>query len=220
MSKKTRVASILSALPLKPRRREHLQVPADQIGQRLRALRQSRDLTLNEASQLTGVPAATFSRIETNKMSPTFGVLHRIIEGMGFDWRDVLTNQPRHRNSLSVCHADDIVTTPIANIPYEYALLHRDSSAGMITLRMQVDARTVDEAGGLAGHEGDEFCYVLSGELELHFEHGEPTRLRAGESALFSSHRPHAYVAPSPEGATLLVVLTPPAQAPAKPLAP
>ena len=26
--------------------------------------------------------------------------------------------------------------------------------------------------------------------------------------ALFSSHRPHAYVAPSPEGATLLVVLT------------
>jgi len=27
----------------------------------------------------------------------------------------------------------------------------------MITLRMQVDARTVDEADGLAGHEGDEF---------------------------------------------------------------
>ncbi|WP_175840061.1 helix-turn-helix domain-containing protein [Burkholderia arboris] len=220
MSKKSRVASLLSALPLQPQRREHLQVPADQIGQRLRVLRQSRDLTLNEASRLTGVPAATFSRIETNKMSPTFGVLHRIIEGMGFDWRDVLTHHPRHRASLSVCHAEDIVTTRIANIPYAYALLHRDSSAGMITLRMQVDARTVDEAGGLAGHEGDEFCYVLSGELALHFEHGEPTRLRAGESALFSSHRPHAYVAPSPDSATLLVVLTPPGHTPQKPASP
>ncbi|HEM7880644.1 hypothetical protein DF044_06360 [Burkholderia contaminans] len=41
---------------------------------------------------------------------------------------------------------------------------------------------------------------MLSGELELHVEHGEPTRLRAGERALISSHRPHAYVAPSPEG--------------------
>ncbi|MCA8274102.1 cupin domain-containing protein [Burkholderia sp. AU30280] len=61
---------------------------------------------------------------------------------------------------------------------------------------------------------------MLSGELDLHFEHGEPTRLRAGERALISSHRPHAYVAPSPEGATLLVVLMPPSQAPAKPLSP
>jgi len=39
-------------------------------------------------------------------------------------------------------------------------------------------------------------------------------------TALISSHRPHAYVAPSPEGATLLVVLMPPSQEPAKPLSP
>ncbi|PQV54810.1 helix-turn-helix domain-containing protein [Paraburkholderia sp. BL21I4N1] len=218
MNKKTRVVSIMSALSIKPPRRPRLQVPADKIGERLRTLRQSRDLTLNEASLLTGVPAATFSRIETNKMSPTFGMLHRIIEGMGFDWRDVLTNRPRSNNSLSVCHTDDIVTTRIANIPYEYALLHRDSSIGMVTLRMQIEARTLDEAGGLAAHEGEEFCYVLSGELELHFEQDEPTRLRAGESALFSSHRPHAYVAPL--GAMLLVVLTPPGYAQQKPASP
>lgn len=61
---------------------------------------------------------------------------------------------------------------------------------------------------------------MLSGELELYFAHGEPTRLRAGERALISSHRPHAYVAPSPGGTTLLVVLTPPGQAPVKPLSP
>ncbi|NTX20451.1 helix-turn-helix domain-containing protein [Burkholderia cepacia] len=218
MNKKTRVASVISALSIKPPRRTRLHVPADKIGQRLRALRQSRDLTLNEASQLTGVPAATFSRIETNKMSPTFGMLHRIIEGMGFEWRDVLTSQQRKGNTLSVCHAEDIVTTRIANIPYEYALLHRDSSAGLITLRIQVEARTLDEAGGLATHDNEEFCYVLSGELELHFEQGEPTRLRAGESALFSSQRPHAYVAPV--GATLLVVLTPSGYAQQKPASP
>ncbi|WP_175237639.1 MULTISPECIES: hypothetical protein [Burkholderia cepacia complex] len=59
---------------------------------------------------------------------------------------------------------------------------------------------------------------MLSGERELRVEHGEPTRSRAGERARFSSHRPDAYVAPSPEGATLLMVLTPPGQAAAKPL--
>lgn len=61
---------------------------------------------------------------------------------------------------------------------------------------------------------------MLSGERELHVEHGEPTRLRAGEHARFSSQRPHAYVAPSPEDVTLLMVLTPSSQAPAKPLSP
>lgn len=217
MKTKSRVTSILSALPIKPTRRERLQIPADKIGQRLRLLRKSRDLTLSEASRLTGVPAATFSRIETNKMSPTFGVLFKIIEGMGFDWRDVLTSLPRHRNRLSVCRSEDIVTTRIANIPYQYSLLHNDSSTGMIPLRMQVDARTLEEAGGLAGHEGEEFCYVLSGELELHFQNAEPTVLRAGESALFSSSQPHAYVAPAPAGATMLVVLVSPNQTPGKP---
>ncbi len=216
MKTKSRVASIFSALPIKPSRRERLQTPADKIGQRLRALRQSRELTLEAASQLTGVPAATFSRIETNKMSPTFGMLLKIIEGMGFDWRDVLTSLPRRRNRLSVCRSEEVVTTRIAGIPYEYSLLHHDSSTGMTPLRMQVDARTLEEAGGLAGHEGEEFCYVLSGELELHFDHAEPTVLRAGESAMFSSSRPHAYVAPSPAGATILVVLAGSNQAPAK----
>lgn len=217
MTTKSRVTSIFSALPIKPPRRERLQIPADKIGQRLRALRKSRELTLNEASRLTGVPAATFSRIETNKMSPTFGVLFKIIDGMGFDWRDVLTSAPRHRSRLSICRTEDIVTTRIGNIPYEYSLLHNDSSTGMIPLRMQVDARTLEEAGGLAGHEGEEFCYVLSGELELHFENTEPSVLRAGESALFSSFQPHAYVAPSPAGATILVVLSNTNQAQTKP---
>ncbi|OXJ06777.1 hypothetical protein CFB39_38350 [Burkholderia sp. AU6039] len=59
---------------------------------------------------------------------------------------------------------------------------------------------------------------MLSGELELHFEQDEPTLLRAGESALFSSHRPHAYVAPV--GATLLVVLPPSGYVQQKPALP
>jgi quercetin dioxygenase-like cupin family protein len=89
-------------------------------------------------------------------------------------------------------------------------LLHRGSTTGLMTLRLHVDARTVEEAGGLAGHDGEEFCYVLSGTLELHFKGAEPTRLTAGDSVLFASHQPHAYVGPTAEGATLLLVLSNP----------
>jgi uncharacterized cupin superfamily protein len=44
-------------------------------------------------------------------------------------------------------------------------------------------------------HEGEEFLYVLEGELELHTECYAPLLLKAGESIYFDSRMGHGYVA-------------------------
>lgn len=44
-------------------------------------------------------------------------------------------------------------------------------------------------------HAGEEFLYVIEGELELHTEYYAPLILRAGESTYFDSRMGHAYIA-------------------------
>jgi transcriptional regulator with XRE-family HTH domain len=207
MNRKSRVASILATLPAPALRKPSSRIPADAIGQRLRHLRKSRELSLTDASRLTGVPEATLSRIETNKMSPTFGMLYKIVEGLGFDWQDMLVAPSRAPSAVSISRLDDIAFTRLADIPYSYSLLHRGNTGGLMPLLMRVHATSVEDAGGLAGHAGMEFCYVLSGSLELSFEGKEPATLTAGESVLFGSATPHAYVTQQPDETEILVVL-------------
>jgi transcriptional regulator with XRE-family HTH domain len=207
MNKSSRIASILAALPAQAARKPASRMPAEAIGRRLRQLRKSRGLSLTDACRLTGVPEGTLSRIETSKMSPTFGMLYKIVEGLGFDWQDMLAMPSRAPSAVSVSHPDDVAFVRLADIPYSYALLHQGNTGGLTPLLMRVHATSVEHAGGLAGHAGMEFCYVLSGTLELSFDGKEPATLAAGQSVLFSSATPHAYTTPQPDETEILIVL-------------
>ncbi|WP_183081314.1 helix-turn-helix domain-containing protein [Paraburkholderia fungorum] len=208
MTQKSRTASILSALPAPSKKRSAARIPAEELGRRLRQLRKSREFSLTDASRMTGVPEATLSRIETNKMSPTFGMLYKIVEGLGFKWQDILTTSPRAPSAISISRLDSTATTRLADIPYGYSVLHQRNASGIVSLLLRVYATDLGDAGGLAGHEGTEFCYVLKGVLELHVKDKEPVTLSCGESALFDSSTPHAYVTPLPDVTEVLLVLT------------
>ncbi len=44
------------------------------FGERLRALRKDRQMTLQQASKVTGVAQSTLSKMENNQLSPTFNL--------------------------------------------------------------------------------------------------------------------------------------------------
>ena len=52
-----------------------------EIGDRLREIRRDRGLTLMEVADKTGISSSALSKIENNKMSPTFANLIKIAEG-------------------------------------------------------------------------------------------------------------------------------------------
>jgi quercetin dioxygenase-like cupin family protein len=55
-------------------------------------------------------------------------------------------------------------------------------------------------------HEGEEFMYVLEGELDLEVQ-GEKVRLRPGDSCYFDSRLPHVLRAASARPPRLIVVV-------------
>jgi transcriptional regulator with XRE-family HTH domain len=177
------------------------------LGQRLRELREQRALTLSAASAATGLPPATLSRIENNKMSPTFSVLLRLMQGLGLTWADVMaplgTAAPDRQASFARAGEGFVMEVP----GVRYTALHSDARHLMMTVNLaDLSPDVPSEIGRPMGHAGNEFCYVLEGELELTVEGSPPRRLRPGDSALFDSTLPHGYAAQGGKPARLLIV--------------
>lgn len=178
-----------------------------QLGERLRALRESRGMTLVEATEATGIRPGTLSRIETGKMAPSFGLILRIMKGLRLSWVELM-GQERDADARPSFSFPETVSKQHLH-RHVYDMLHMGSALSQ-TLSPVVVETTVNrlaDAGGLVGHHGTEFCYVLSGKLRLHFE-GEPAQeLPAGASALFNGQIPHAYVAVGRTPVKMLIVV-------------
>jgi len=180
---------------------------SQELGLRIRAIRESRGLSLAQLSVISGVPGATLSRIENSKMSPTFGVLSRVMIGLDIDWTDLVSSHHVEPGERMMSFADAEAGQVSTVRESDARVLHSQDSARLLPLLVNVRARSLEDVGGLIGHRGEEFCYVLSGTLVLHVEGAPPRIMRAGASALFDSGTPHAYLAGTAAGARIMLVV-------------
>ena len=179
------------------------------LAQRLRALRQARDWTLKQAAQATGVSASTLSKIENGLLSPTYDNLIKIAAGLDLDVAELFTASDAHmgtgRRSLSRQGEGRQYETPY----YDHRLLCTAlSHKRMMPFHTRVKARSFDEFQDWSRHGGEEFVYVLEGEVELYTEFYEPARLKAGESFYIDSRMGHRVISLSKQDALVLWVST------------
>ncbi|AHC49024.1 MULTISPECIES: helix-turn-helix domain-containing protein [Achromobacter] len=179
------------------------------LAQRLRALRQARDWTLKQAALATGVSASTLSKIENGLLSPTYDNLIKIAAGLELDVAELFTASDAHmgtgRRSLSRQGEGRQYETPY----YDHRLLCTAlSHKRMMPFHTRVKARSFDEFQDWSRHGGEEFVYVLEGEVELYTEFYEPARLKAGESFYIDSRMGHRVISLSKQDALVLWVST------------
>lgn len=179
------------------------------LAQRLRALRQAREWTLKQAAAATGVSASALSKIENGLLSPTYDNLIKIAAGLELDVAELFTPSDAHmgtgRRSLGRQGEGRQYETPY----YDHRLLCTAlSHKRMMPFHTRVKARSFEEFQDWSRHHGEEFVYVLSGEVELYTEFYEPARLRAGESFYIDSRMGHRVISVSKEDALVLWVST------------
>ena len=178
------------------------------LAQRLRALRQARDWTLKQAAAATGVSASALSKIENGLLSPTYDNLIKIAAGLDLDVAELFTPSDAHmgtgRRSLGR-QGKGASTKPVLRPP---PAMHRAVAQRMMPFHTRVKARSFEEFQDWSRHHGEEFVYVLSGEVELYTEFYEPARLRAGESFYIDSRMGHRVISVSKEDALVLWVST------------
>lgn len=178
------------------------------FGPHLRGLRHAADMTLKEVADRAGLAVSTISKIENDRMSPTYDVLLKLSKGLDVDLMTLMAGPARATvdapaGRIDVTRASERRTYPTGTYVYEPFAM-RLTNRLMDPTFVRVTARSIDEFPELVRHPGEECVFVISGAVEMHLEFYAPIRLEAGDSVYFDSRMGHAYISVSELDAHIL----------------
>lgn len=181
------------------------------IGSQIRNLRNQRELTLQELSDLTGLSKPNLSQIENNIVTPPIATLLKISTALGVPIGTFFQKTNQKSNMVVVRKEDryGIAKGPhISHIGYQYEpLAYPKVDKNMEPFIVHMENRDPGEIV-FNNHKGEEFLFVLDGQLE--FQCGDNTIvLDEGDSLYFDSSIPHGYRGIGGTAKTLVVIHRP-----------
>jgi transcriptional regulator with XRE-family HTH domain len=174
------------------------------VGDRIRMLREQRNLSQRELARVSALSPNTLSLIERGKTSPTASTLQKLAGTLNVsvsaffepdeavDADDIIFTQSRRRARFTASHgfAEDLgpvgensLVTPIA-----------------ITVKPGANS------GPPMTHSGQEFAYCLSGQV-LYAINDRVFLLEPGDSLLFDAEHPHRWQNAGGQPAEVLMIL-------------
>ena len=176
-----------------------------QIGEKIRSLRTTRGMTLEDLADRTDLTKGFLSQLERDLTSPSIATLMDILEALGTDLPTFFSKEP---NEKVVFGSEDIFDkTDEASGSLVRWLIPNAQKNQMEPILMTL------EPGGFSyadkAHEGEEFGYCLSGRLTLIY--GEKRyAVHKGESFYIDCSKPHQLINLGKVPATFLWIATPP----------
>jgi transcriptional regulator with XRE-family HTH domain len=170
-------------------------LPGENLGERIRALRKAAGLTLDDVAGRSGISRAALSKIERGEMSPTYESLLKVGRGLQADLA-VLVSKPATRAIDGFVVTRKAEGTKYRQAQFTHELLapnfrHRKLHA-FIT---DVPAVSLSDYGPWHSHESEDFLYVLAGAVMLHLADHEPVELKSGDSVQMDGRIAHAVIA-------------------------
>lgn len=177
------------------------------LGVRIKEIRARLGITLEEASQRTGLARSTLSKIENEQISPTFQAMQKLANGLQIDMPQ-LFEAPEKKVATG---RRDITLQgqgkPHPTQTYEHELLATQLlNKKMMPFKSRVRARSFDEYSDWVRHEGEEFLLILAGSVTFYSEFYEPVVLSEGDSVYYDANMGHMLVSISDEDAHILWV--------------
>jgi len=164
-----------------------------QIGERLRAIRKRHGRSVRQQAALLQISPSTLSELERGISGISLQRLQSVAHSLGVNIADLLTRDEPNpdQRPLQIITPADIGAATIHPAPgVNYALVGPGSDH-----KLQPYLTTFD-AGALAPepirHPGEEFFFVLFGEVHLHLG-ADQHLVTAGSFARFDSDIPHAF---------------------------
>lgn len=178
------------------------------IGQRLRALRRERQLTLKDLSARSGVALSTLSKIELGQVAASYEKFVAVARALKVDIARLLDDRPAPAGAPRAVQGSLDDGTGYDAGPYHYRLLAGDYAGRRMTpMHGVIAARRIEDVPEPSRHAGQEFVTVLRGRLRIAFENGDSLSLGAGECAYFDSGVAHVYLSTGRGNAEVLVVM-------------
>ena len=166
-----------------------------EIGQKLAGLRAEANLTLADLSDATNISQDLLQQYEESTKIPPLESLVAIADAFSVEVEFFLQTPPSEHQAEVVRTSDRWEVKPITpaakilNFRYQ-ALSYRLTERLMSPYLVEIPPSKSVEVEPSA-HPGEEFLFVLAGELEAHIG-GKTHRLTPGDSLYFSSNTEHS----------------------------
>ena len=180
------------------------------VGERVRTIREQKGLTIEDLASRTGYDTAMIKQIEENMISPPLGALVRLSKALDMKMGYLIssgTSKP-----FSIIRKQD--RKPISRYAskkgvrygYAYESLAPDKKDRTMEPFL-VTLEPADEEPLPSTHDGEEFIFVLDGEMEVRL--GEEKHiLHVGDCIYYDSTHPHLVKTVGNKNTRILAVLT------------
>lgn len=183
------------------------------IGDKLKTLRETHQLSVSELSERSGVNAEVIESIELEGSVSSLAPLTKLCRSLGVRLGTLLDDDTKigpavtRAGEAETIRRESQLETGTSESPLNFFSL----APGRLSRHMDpfmIDVAPAQERS-LSQHEGEEFIYVMSGEIEI--EYGKETyTLAEGDSIYYDSIVPHQ-VRGGKDGARILAVVYAPA---------
>ena len=165
-------------------------IKREELGRRIKRVRESRKLTLKAIEASAGISATHVSEIERGKTSPTLGALLRIARALGKDAAFFLEEE--ELGEVSLVTVADRVRESLPDHAGAMDRLTTSIPGGALQARYIVLSPGRRRCAEPHAHEGNEVALVLSGVVRFDVD-GEVIELCDGDSIHLDASAPHAY---------------------------
>jgi transcriptional regulator with XRE-family HTH domain len=183
------------------------------VGSKIRGIRESKNLSVEEIAERSGLSAEQITSIENDENLPSLGPLIKIARALGVRLGTFMDDN----DALGpvVCRAEDRESESSISFSngaadtrrhMEYHPLAKQK-AGRHMEPFIIDINPTDNLDyKLSAHEGEEFIYVMEGEIEL--EYGkEKYTLKVGDSIYYDSIVKHHLHGATGKSAKILALI-------------
>jgi transcriptional regulator with XRE-family HTH domain len=177
-----------------------------EIGSRLRRIREQLGLSQRQLARQSGVANATISQIEGSKLNPTVSMLKKILDGIPLSLGDFFGDnlQPQERMFF---RSGELIEIAEGGVSY------RQVGASLANKSIQLLKECYQPGAGTGRHklthEGEECGIVLRGRLEVTVG-DDVTVLGQGDAYYFKSSLPHQFRNVGNEPCELITACSPP----------
>ena len=174
------------------------------IGERLRELREARNISMRALATRSGLSANALSMIERGRASPSVSTLYKLSDALGVSITSFFGSDTE-RKQVVFLKSDERTRMSFTRGVFEG--LGGERFVGRVEPFMLTLENSANSGSRTMTHTGHEFVFCLRGELEYQVER-QIFQLEAGDSLLFAAHLKHKWRNSGKNVAMALIIIS------------
>lgn len=179
---------------------------AVELGNRIRMVRKSKNMTLADVARQMGVTRSLLSQVERGITNPSVTTLRRVAQVLNIPLFNLLTENDFSTNALVKESERKTIIMPRTTLVYQLLSPDLNRKIEMVYSRIEVGCSSCEEP---VSHPGEECMLMLKGTIR--FEVGDEVFIvEEGDSLYFDCGQPHRLTNIGSVTAEMVSAITPP----------